>query len=121
VWEVYEMAEVSKEIMDKAFEAIEAARGSGKIKKGANEVTKSIERQTAKLVVVAKDVQPPEVVMHLPLLAAEKSVPCVQVESREELGAAAGLHVPTTAVAIEKEGKAASLIKEVVAALNKKE
>ncbi|MBW2970565.1 50S ribosomal protein L7Ae [Candidatus Woesearchaeota archaeon] len=115
------MAEVSKELMEKAFEAIELARSTGKIKKGTNEVTKTIERQTAKLVVYAKDINPPEVVMHLPLLGKEKGVPVIEVNSKEELGAAAGLSVPTASVAIVKEGEALKLIKELTGELEKKE
>ena len=95
---------------DQAFEAIEIAKKTGKIKKGANETTKALERGTAKLVVYAKDVQPKEVVMHLPLLSKEKGVPCVEVNSREELGAAAGIGLPTAAVVIIEEGEAKKII-----------
>lgn len=105
--------EVPKEIIDKAYEAIEIARKSGKIKKGSNEVTKVVERGVAKLVVIAKDVTPPEVIMHIPALCEEKEIKCVVVPSREDLGAASGLNVPTSAVAIVKEGDAADLIKEL--------
>jgi len=97
----------------KALEAIEVAKASGKIKKGVNEVTKAIERGTAKLVVYAKDVQPPEIVMHLSVLSKEKGVPCVEVDKKEDLGAAAGIQLPAAAVAIVKEGDAAALIKEL--------
>lgn len=100
------------ETAEKALEAVEVAKNTGKIKKGANEVTKALERGIAKLVVYAKDVQPPEIVMHLPVLAREKNVPCVEVASKEELGTAAGLGVPTAAVAIIKEGDAKKLISE---------
>src|SRR3989344_7986282 len=93
----------------KALEAIEQARANGKIRKGTNEVTKAIEKQLAKLVVIAKDITPPEIVMHLPLLCKEKGIPCVEVNSKEELGTAAGLSVPTAAVAIVKEGDAKDL------------
>ena len=64
-------------LSNKALEAVELARTTGKLKKGTNEVTKAIERGTAKLVLVAKDVSPPEVVMHLPLLGKEKGVPVI--------------------------------------------
>jgi large subunit ribosomal protein L7Ae len=111
------MAEVSKETVEKAFEAIELAKSTGKIKKGTNEVTKAIERGTAKLVAVAKDVNPPEITMHIPMIAKEKGIPCVEVGSREELGAAAGLNVPTVAAAIVKEGEAKGVIKEVADSL----
>ncbi len=106
--------EVSKEVLDKVLEAIEIARTTGKIKKGANEATKAIERGVAKLVAYASDVTPPEVVMHLPLLCKEKGIKCYKVGTKEELGAAAGLQVGTTAVAIVLEGDAKALLKGLV-------
>ena len=100
-------------LSNRALEAVELARTTGKIKKGTNEVTKAIERGTAKLVLVAKDVSPPEVVMHIPLLGKEKGVPVVEVPSKEELGAAAGLSVPAVSVAIVQEGEAKAIVKEI--------
>ena len=98
---------------DKIYEAIETAKATGKLRKGTNEVTKAIEKGEAKLVVTAKDVSPPEIIMHIPLLCEEKGIPCVQVPSREELGAAAGIEKPTASVAIVVEGEAKNLIKEI--------
>ncbi len=102
-----------KDLAEKALQAVEQARTSGKIKKGTNEVTKAVERGTAKLVVIAKDVSPPEILMHLPLLAKEKNIPLVQVDKKEELGAAAGLSVATSAVAVIQEGEAKNLVREI--------
>lgn len=97
----------------KVLEAIEIARTSGKIRKGANEATKAVEKGQAKLVVYAADVSPKEIVMHLPLLCKEKNIPCVAVSKKEDLGAAAGLPVPTTAVAIVKEGDSKTTIESL--------
>jgi len=107
------MAEVDKKLIEKVYEAIEVAKNTGKIKKGSNEATKAVERETAKLVAVAKDVTPPEVTMHIPLLAKEKGILCIIVDSKEELGAAAGVNVGTAAVAIIEEGDAKKVIKEI--------
>ena len=107
------MADVPKEIIEKTYEAIEVAKATGKIKKGTNEATKAIERGNAKLIAVAKDVSPPEITMHIPLLCKEKGIPCVIVDSKEELGAAAGINVPTVAIAIINEGDAKKHIKEI--------
>ncbi len=107
------MAEASKDIIQKAYEAVELAKKTGKIRKGANETTKAIERGIAKLVLVAKDVNPPEITMHMPPLCKEKNVPLIEVPSKEELGAAAGLSVPTGAIAIITEGEAKDLVKEL--------
>jgi len=113
-WRKTKMVEASKEIVDKALEALEIAKATGKIKKGTNEVTKSLERGSAKLVIVAKDATPPEIVMHIPLLSEEKGVPCITVPSKEELGASAGIAVPTASAAITNEGEAKALLKEII-------
>ncbi len=105
--------EIPPEISEKALEAIEVAKTSGKIKKGVNEVTKTIERGKAKLVVVAEDIDPEEVVMHFPPLCEEKSTPLILAKSKKELGAAAGLSVQCSAVAVVEEGDAKDLIKEI--------
>ena len=107
------MAEVSKELQEKAYEAVEIAKKTGKLKKGVNEVTKVVERGQAKLVVIAKDVNPQEIIMHLPVLCEEKEIPFVYVSSREELGNSAGLNVPTASVAIINEGDATHLVREL--------
>lgn len=109
----------SKDVTDKVLEAIEVARQSGKLSKGTNEVTKALERGTAKVVAVAKDVSPVEIVMHIPVLAQEKGIPCIEVPSKEELGQAAGMQVGTAAVAIVAEGEAKNLIKDIHKALGK--
>ena len=96
-----------------ALQAVEAAKTTGKLRKGSNEVTKALERGQAKLVVYAQDVSPKEIILHLPLLAKEKNVPCVEVGTKEELGAAAGLNVGTAAVAVVQEGNAKDLTKEL--------
>jgi len=108
------LIEVPKELVDKIYEVIEVAKTTGKTKKGTNETTKAIERGVAKFVAVAKDVSPPEITMHIPIIAEEKGVPCFQVPSKEELGAAAGIDVGTGSVAVTEEGEAKNLIKEIL-------
>lgn len=93
-----------------SYQIVETARKTGKVEKGTNEVTKAIERGTAKMVVFAEDVQPKEVVQHLPVLCKEKGIPCITVDSRKKLGIAAGINVPTASVAIIEAGEAASEI-----------
>jgi|SRR3989344_7427820 len=105
--------ESPKEIVNKAYEAIEIARKTGKIKKGANEATKAIDRGQAKLVVIAKDINPKEILMHIPALCEEKKTILVIVPSKNDLGAAAGIEVGTSAVAIIKEGESKELIKDI--------
>ncbi|HVN64985.1 MAG TPA: 50S ribosomal protein L7Ae [Methanomicrobiales archaeon] len=105
--------EVPDEIQNKALEALELARDTGKIKKGSNEATKAIERGTALLVLIGSDVQPEEVVMHLPALCDEKKVPYLFVKRQNDIGAASGLDVGSAAAAIVKPGKAKEIIDDI--------
>jgi large subunit ribosomal protein L7Ae len=89
-----------------AYQIIEQARKTGKVEKGVNEVTKAIERGTAKFVAYAKDVDPKEIVQHLPILCKEKKISYEEVDSREKLGMAAGIKVPCSSVVIIEEGDA---------------
>jgi large subunit ribosomal protein L7Ae len=111
----YVKFEAPKELQEKALDAVEQARDSGKIKKGTNEVTKAVERGNAKLVLIGSDVEPPEIVMHLPMLCEEKNIPYIYL-SKADIGDAVGIHVPTAAGCITEEGKA----KEIVAELAEK-
>ena len=106
--------ETPKEVADKVLEAIEVAKATGKIKKGANEVTKQVERGQAKLVVMAEDVTPEEILAHMPILCEEKNIPYSYVPSKDELGSAAGLKVSTAAVAILNLGKEKGGIENIV-------
>lgn len=106
--------ELPKEVINKVYEAVELAKKTGKIKKGTNEVTKAVERGTAKLVIIAKDINPPEIVMHLTPLCKEKSIAIVSVPSKDELGAAAGLSVGTASIAIIQEGEGKNIVKDII-------
>jgi large subunit ribosomal protein L7Ae len=105
--------EVPKDLNDKQLQLLEKASKNGKVKVGVNETTKMIERGTAKLVIVAKDVQPAEIVMHLPLLCREKNIPCSFIATKKELGEKAGLNVGTSAIAIVDEGEAKKELEEI--------
>ena len=100
--------------MEEALRAIELAKATGKIRIGTNEATKAAERGIAKLVVIAEDVQPKEVVMHLPPLCDEKKIPYAKVATKAELGRAAGIDVGTAAVAIIEPGDAKKVIEGMV-------
>ncbi|MBI4017778.1 MAG: 50S ribosomal protein L7ae [Candidatus Aenigmarchaeota archaeon] len=101
------------DLSKKALEAVELARSTGSLRRGTNEVTKAIERGQAELVVIAKDVDPPEIVMHLPPLCEEKGIPFVHVPNKDELGRASGIEVRCAAIAIAKSGDAKKLIEEI--------
>lgn len=106
--------QVPKELANKVYEAITIAKTTGSVRKGVNEATKAIERGLAKLVVMAEDVSPEEVLMHLPILCEEKKVPYIYVPSKEELGRSTGIEVPTSSIAIVEEGDSKKLVAEIV-------
>lgn len=110
---VYVTFDVPGDLQEEAIEALQVARDTGTVKKGTNETTKAIERGSAELVVIAEDVQPEEIVMHLPELADEKNVPFVFVESQDELGRAAGLEVGSAAAAITDPGQARETVDDI--------
>ena len=92
------------------YQIIETARKTGKVYKGVNEVTKSVERGQAKLVVYAEDVSPKEITQHLPTLCDEKGIPYATVYSKKKLGVAAGINVGTAAVAVMDAGESAGAV-----------
>ncbi len=110
----YVIYNMPKELIDKTYETVEAARDSGRICKGTNEVTKQIERGNLRLVVMAEDVRPEEILMHIPYLCKEKNLPFAYVPSKEELGSAAGLKVACGSVGIAKAGKGKGMLLEVI-------
>lgn len=109
----YVKFEVPKEVADAAYEALQISSKTGNVRKGTNETTKAIERAQAKLVVIAENVDPPEVVAHLPLLCEERKIPYVFVPQKEKLGTSAGIDVPAAAACIADAGDASGLVKEI--------
>lgn len=92
--------------MENYYNIVEKVRKTGKLDKGINEVTKAVERGIAKMVLVAKDVEPKELTQHLPIICKEKGITFVEVDSKDKLGISAGINRPTTAVAVIEAGDA---------------
>lgn len=92
--------------MVSVYDVVEKAAKTGKVDKGINEVTKALERGVAKLVVYASDVSPKELTQHLPILAKEKGIKCIEADSKQKLGLAVGISVATGAVAVIQPGEA---------------
>ncbi|MFZ1128696.1 50S ribosomal protein L7Ae [Methanoregula sp.] len=109
----YVKTEAPEELQNKALEALEVARDTGKIKKGSNEATKAIERSAALLVLIGADVEPAEIVMHLAPLCDEKKIPYIFINKQNDIGAASGLDVGSAAAAIVKPGKAKEVIEDL--------
>jgi large subunit ribosomal protein L7Ae len=115
----YVKFETPEDLVSPILEALRVAAQTGKVRKGTNEATKAIERGISKLIVIAEDVEPPEVVAHLPLICEEQNAAYAFVPSKQELGKALGIEVTSAAAAILDAGDAQHIIDEVVASMAK--
>jgi large subunit ribosomal protein L7Ae len=105
--------EPSEQLVKMAEDVLKLASQTGKTKKGVNEVTKAIERGLAKVVFIADNVEPVEIILHLPLLCKDRKVPYIVVPDKKVLGSLVGLEVPTSAVAIVDSGQAQAQVEEL--------
>jgi len=115
----YVKFQTPEELIAPIYEALRIAAQSGKVRKGTNEAAKAIERGVSKLIVIAEDVEPPEVVAHLPMICEEQGAAYVFVPSKQELGKALGIEVTSAAAAILESGDAQHIIDEVVSSISK--
>jgi large subunit ribosomal protein L7Ae len=100
----YVKFEAPESLVKDALDFVENSYRSGKIKKGTNEVVKSIERGEAKVVVIAEDVSPPEVVFYIPVLCEERKVPYTYVKNKGDLGLKVGI-ASAASIAVVDFGK----------------
>ncbi|HEX2106173.1 MAG: 50S ribosomal protein L7Ae [Thermoproteota archaeon] len=114
----YVKFETSKDLVNAVYEAVRVSKQSGKVRKGTNETTKAIERGISKLVVIAEDVEPPEVVAHLPILCEERNAPFIFVPSKQQLGASLGIDVGSAAATIIDAGEAQHIVEQVVSSIS---
>mmetsp|Transcript_3080 Transcript_3080/g.4529 ORF Transcript_3080/g.4529 Transcript_3080/m.4529 type:complete len:133 (+) Transcript_3080:78-476(+) len=75
------------------------------VKRGANEVTKAVNRNKAAICVLAADAKPIEILMHLPLICEDKNVPYVFLKSKSALGSACNVSREVIAATILKPDK----------------
>lgn len=114
----YVKFETPKDLVNAIYEAVRVAKQSGKVRKGTNETTKAIERGASKLVVIAEDVEPPEVVAHLPILCEERNSAYVFVPSKQQLGQALGIDVPSAAACIMDAGEGQHMLDQIVSSIS---
>ncbi|WVQ80004.1 ribonucleoprotein-associated protein [Cryptococcus sp. DSM 104549] len=89
-------AQLTNQILD----LIQQAQHYKQLKKGANEATKTLNRGICEFIVMTADVEPIEIVLHLPLLCEDKNVPYVFLPSKTALGRACGVSRPVIAASV---------------------
>ena len=115
----YVKFETPADLVSPILEALRVATTSGKVKKGTNEATKAIERGTSKLIIIAEDVEPPEVVAHLPILCEEQGAAFVFVPTKQELGNSLGIEITSAAAAILDAGDAQHIVDQIIETIAK--
>jgi len=115
----YVKFDTPQELVSPILEALRVAAQSGKVRKGTNEATKAIERGISKLIVIAEDVEPPEVVAHLPIICDEQGAAYAFVPSKQELGKSLGIDVTSAAAAILDSGDAQHIVDQVIETISK--
>jgi len=115
----YVKFETPQDLVNPILEALRVAAQSGKVRKGTNEATKAIERGISKLIVIAEDVEPPEVVAHLPIICDEQGAAYAFVPSKQELGKALGIDITSAAAAILDSGDAQHIVDQVISSISK--
>ncbi|MBA4717808.1 MAG: 50S ribosomal protein L7ae [Nitrosopumilus sp.] len=115
----YVKFETPEDLVSPILEALRVASTSGKVKKGTNEATKAIERGTSKLIIIAEDVEPPEVVAHLPILCEEQGAAFVFVPTKQELGSSLGIEITAAAAAILDAGDAQHIVDQIIETIAK--
>ena len=114
----YVKYETPKDLVNAIYEAVRLAKQSGIVRKGTNETTKAIERGISKLVIIAEDVEPPEVVAHLPILCDERTSKYVFVPSKKDLGNALGIEVGSAAATIIDAGESQQILEQITSTVD---
>merc|ERR1712173_176978 len=85
-----------------------------RLRHGVNTVTTLVEKKKAKLVCIANDVDPIELVLFLPALCKKMDVPYCIVKNKARLGIATRRKTATTVAITDVEGSDNSSLKKVV-------
>jgi large subunit ribosomal protein L7Ae len=73
-----------------------------------------VERSVAKLVLIAEDVDPPQIVAHLPILCEERKISYLFVPSKLDLGRSAGIDVGCAAISVLEGGEGSKTLKDII-------
>ncbi|EDP44986.1 hypothetical protein MGL_0793 [Malassezia globosa CBS 7966] len=87
-------------LTNQILDLVQQASHYKQLKKGANEATKTLNRGICEFIIMAADVEPIEIVLHLPLLCEDKNVPYVFVPSKVALGRACGVSRAVVAASV---------------------
>ena len=83
------------------FALLKQAAPKKMLRRGTKEIQKALRKKESGLMIFAGDVEPLDVISHLPVLCEDHEVPYIFVRSKEELGAASSTKRPTSCILIK--------------------
>ena len=83
------------------FKLLKAAAETKTLRRGTKEIQKALRKKETGIMVFAGDVEPLDVISHLPVLCEDHSVPYIFVRSKEELGSASMTKRPTSCILVK--------------------
>ncbi|KAJ7700097.1 50S ribosomal protein L30e-like protein [Mycena rosella] len=104
-----------KKLLKKLHKTIKKASKARQVKRGVKEVVKGIRKGEKGLLILAADINPIDIISHLPVLSEEAQIPYIFVSSKEELGNASSTKRPTSCVMVCPNQKSKSKPKEGIA------
>lgn len=72
-------------LQERALNVLRSAHETGKVVAGKSEVERAIQRTNAELVYIAEDVEPQDIIQHIPELAEERNTPYIFIENQKSL------------------------------------
>jgi H/ACA ribonucleoprotein complex subunit 2 len=90
----------SKKQTKKLHKLVKKGAGAKCVRRGVKEVVKGLRKGVKGICVIAGDINPIDVITHLPVYCEEKDVRYMYVPSKQDLGAAASTKRPTSCVLI---------------------
>jgi len=89
-----------KKLAKKLHKVIKKSSKARQVKRGVKEVVKGIRKGEKGLLILAADINPIDIISHLPVMSEEAQIPYIFVASKEELGQASSTKRPTSCVMI---------------------
>lgn len=90
----------SVEMTAKLYKCVKKAAKSKALKRGVKEVVKAIRKGEKGLCIIAGNISPVDVIIHVPILCEEQDITYIYVPCKHDLGAAGGTKRPTSVVLI---------------------
>ncbi|XP_014208951.1 H/ACA ribonucleoprotein complex subunit 2-like protein isoform X1 [Copidosoma floridanum] len=107
-----------KKLAKKIYKCVKrASKNKGCLRNGLKDVQKHIRKGETGIVVFAGDVNPIEIMCHLPVVCENKNIPYCYTPSRQDIGAALGVKRGSLMVLIKKHSDYKDLYEEIKSAM----